>query len=98
MNHEILTMPEVVQRAARIKGKIYIMGPWGKWELDSFWDRIEAFSYYYNYYNSKFEYVSGNMHYISLIRIEPLERDYIAADIEATEQAWKEQNNVRDDY
>ena len=70
MSHEILRMHELVQRIARTGGKIYVMGPWGKWELDTFWQTKQAFDYYAKHYNDKFELICGNMDYISVIRKE----------------------------
>ena len=70
MNHEILTMPEIVQRMARTGGKVYVMGPWGRWELDGFWNEKKCFDYYAAHYDDRFEMIAGNMDYISVIRKE----------------------------
>lgn len=66
--HPVLTLPEIVQSAAKTGKRVYIISVWGRWELDAFWSDKDAFAYYLDHYDDKFQYIAGNADYISLQR------------------------------
>lgn len=66
--HPALTLPEVITSAAKTGKRIYILSPWGRWELDSFWSDKQALQYYLDHYDDRFIYGFGNADYMTLQR------------------------------
>lgn len=67
-DYTILTVPELLTSSGKTGKKIYVISPWGKWELDAFWNDRKSLIYFTDHYDDKFKYIAGNADYISLER------------------------------